>query len=106
MKKNLILLITIIAILGIFFCSKKINEIFFDNQLLKIQNLSDIERKLGKPLYVFDEQGQFGKTMILTQEFTNGITINVYVINEMPPKFLVVKISKTGEVLTSIIEYS
>lgn len=79
-----------------------------ESRALGYQSLAEIEREYGEPFYVFEDYPPtLGKGIVSAKEFKEGIIIKAYSIQNMPPKFLVVKLKKsTGEVLQKIIQGS
>jgi hypothetical protein len=77
-------------------------------ELLALRSISDVQRHLGKPFIVdTDFPPRFGKDMVTEADFQNGIIIEVYMIRNMPPVYLVVKRNKdSDQVLQSKIDIS
>jgi hypothetical protein len=104
-------LVKVLILIAVILTSLKIKHSFTglkaDNFFLGLRKVCEIEKVLGKPSYIFDSQGQFGKSLVTFNDFKDGITIRVYLVNKMPPRFLVIKVSKNKEtVIDSIIETS
>lgn len=70
----------------------------FERDLLMISTVSEVENQLGKPSYIFEQEGGwFGSTLILKEEFDEGFTIRVYRVRKIPPRFLIIKVSPDGK---------
>jgi hypothetical protein len=74
-----------------------------DKQLTSLTKISEVEDKIGDPSYVISAPGGwFGKGLVSASEFDDGATIRVYLIQDIPPRFLVIKVVSGND----IIEFS
>lgn len=76
--------------------------------LLNLSTVDMMEEELGPPSYVFDGPGGwFGRGMATKEEFAEGIELRVYLVQRLPPRFIVVKTFKgSREILSSRVERS
>jgi|694.fasta_scaffold29008_10 hypothetical protein len=106
-------LIFFISVL-VFFCTfltlliRHKNQLRFETELLSLVSVVNVESKVGTPNYVFNSYGGwFGKELITKKEFEAGLTIRVYLVQKIPPRFLILKVSPDGmTIVDSDIEKS
>jgi hypothetical protein len=85
---------------GAFFAFMRHNA-NYENFLLLIRNVPELEKETGDPAYVFNESVHwFGNGLIEKDDYDEGYTLKVYSIRKIRPRFLVVKVHPNGWTIT------
>lgn len=72
----------------------------FEEEILSLAKVSAVEERIGGPSYVISEPGGwFGRGMVDSVEFEDGVTLRVYLIQKVPPRFLVVKVASGSDIV-------
>lgn len=77
-------------------------------QAQSAHTMSDLLQKLGKPYYTFTKTApHLGSKLVEDHEVPEGQTIYVFIITQMPPKFIVALIEdRSGKILKIGLDHS